>query len=216
MAKRALNVSVIDGTDGPTSFFIVRKTDKIKSTERIKRFFREIKKNRIKKTITANPHTPEEVEIFLKREYGAVEMARQSSDYLEQRKCIKASLIIRHRPDLLGEASDIAPPERDDAEALKEFWEQLALRNAKAEAVADDIFPIDFHIYEIRYSNVGRIEIGMENIWKEFGVSYSGDKKCARQLKKILKDIYLYYGVSDEDIKKESKRYSSLLAALCS
>lgn len=31
-----------------------------------------------------------------------------------------------------------------------------------------------------------------------------------------IKEIYLYYGVTAEDIKNETKRYKSLLGVLCS
>ena len=40
-------------------------------------------------------------------------------------KDLKASLIMRHRPDLLGELRDLNPPEEEDIEALKAFWEQI-------------------------------------------------------------------------------------------
>jgi hypothetical protein len=48
------------------------------------------------------------------------------------------------------------------------------------------------------------------------GGSFSGDKKSMRQLKKLFKNIYLYYGVTDEDIRDETERYKSLLTTLCS
>lgn len=44
--------------------------------------------------ITANPHTLGEVVGLLKQEYGAVEVSQQSFHYLEQRKTLKAALII--------------------------------------------------------------------------------------------------------------------------
>lgn len=102
MGKGAGNISIIGGADGPISIFIAGKGGKVKLTTRIQNYFRKIKRNRIKKRITANPHTLEEVVELLRREYGAVEVWQQSFNYQEQRKCLKASLIMRHRPDLLG------------------------------------------------------------------------------------------------------------------
>ena len=58
---------------------------------------------------------------WLKREYGAVEVSQQSHNYLEQRNSLKASLIMRHRPDLLGELMDLEPPDGEDVEELKAF-----------------------------------------------------------------------------------------------
>ena len=34
--------------------------------------------------------------------------------------------------------------------SLKAFWEQIQKREKMAAEIADDIFPVDFHIYEIK------------------------------------------------------------------
>ena len=75
---------------------------------------------------------------------------------------------------------------------------------------------MDYHLYEIRYLNKISMQIDIENVWGQLAISYSGEKKVMKQMKRICKVIYLYYGVSDIDIKKKSERYSSLVAALCS
>ena len=216
MGKSAGGVSIIGGADVPTSIFIVGKGGKAKLTTRIKNYFRKIKRNRIRKRITANPHTVEEVAEWLKREYGAVEVSQQSHNYREQRKSLKTSLIMRHRPDLLGDLMDLKPPEGEDAEAVKAFLGQIQERDRMAEEIADDIFPIDFHIYEIKWTENDRMWIGMENVWQILDGSFSGDKKTMKQLKKLFKKMYLYYGVTAKDIKNETERYKSLLRVLCS
>ena len=60
----------------------------------------------------------------------------------------------------------------------------------------------------------GCLEMELDYIAKIFGVSYSGNKRVMKQLKKIAQDLYLYYGVTEEDIKNKSERYSSMLAIL--
>lgn len=216
MGKGAGSVSIIGGADGPTSIFIVGKGGKVKITTRIQNYFRIIKRNRIKKQITVNPHTLEEVVELLKREYGAVEVSQQSHNYLEQKNNLKASLIMCHRPDLLGELINLEPPEGEDVEALKAFCEQIQERNDRAAEIADDIFPIDFHIYEIRCPGNGMMQVSVETVWQKLDGTCSGDKKTMRQLKMLFKKIYLYYGVTAEDIKNETERYKSLLGVLCS
>lgn len=216
MGKGAGSVSIIGGADGPTSIFIAGKGGRVKLTTRIQNYFRIIKRNRIKKQITANPHTLEEVVEWLKREHGAVEVSQQSHNYLEQKQSLKASLIMRHRPDLLGELINLEPPEGEDVEALKAFCEKIQERRNRAAEIADDIFPIDFHIYEIKWSENDRMRIGVETVWQVLGGSFSGDKKTMKQLRKLYKKIYLYYGVTAEDIKNETERYKSLLGVLCS
>ena len=156
MGKGAGSVSIIGGADGPTSIFIAGKGGKVKLTTRIQNYFRKMKRSRMKKRVTANPHTLEEVVQWLKQEYGAVEVSQQSHNYLEQRNSLKASLIMRHRPDLLGELRNLEPPDGEDVEALKIFMEQIHERNRMAAEIADDIFPIDFHIYEIIWPDADR------------------------------------------------------------
>ena len=216
MGKGAGSVSIIGGADGPTSIFIVGKGGKVKLTTRIQNYFRIIKRNRIKKQITANPHTLEEAVEWLKRKHGAVEVSQQSHNYLEQKQFLKASLIMRHRPDLLGDLINLEPPEGEDVEALKAFCEKIQERRNRAAEIADDIFPIDFHIYEIKWSENDCMRIGVETVWQVLDGSFSGDKKTMKELKKLFKKIYLYYGVTAEDIKNETERYKSLLGVLCS
>ena len=146
MGKGAGSVSIIGGADGPTSIFIAGKGGKVKLTTRIQNYFRKLKRNRLKKQITANPHTLEEVVELLKREYGAVEVSQQFFNYQEQRKCLKASLVMRHRPDLLGELMDLKPPEGENVEALKTFLGQIQEREKMAAEIADDIFPIGLRL----------------------------------------------------------------------
>ena len=216
MGKDAGGVSIIGGADGPTSVFIAGKGGKVKLTTRIRNYFYKIKRNRIKKQITANYHTLEEVVEWLKREYDAVEISQQSFNYQEQRKCLKTSLIMRHRPDLLGELMDLETPEREDMEALKAFWEKIQERDRRAEEIPDDVFPMDFHIYELKCPGNGMLQLGVETVWQMLDGGCSGNKKIMKQLRKLLKKIYLYYGVTDEDIKNETERYKSLLTVLCS
>ena len=216
MGKGAGSVSIIGSADGPTSIFIVGKGGRVKLTTRIQNYFRIIKRNRIKKQITANPHTLEEAVEWLKRKHGAVEVSQQSHNYLEQKQFLKASLIMRHRPDLLGDLINLEPPEGEDVEALKAFCEKIQERRNRAAEIEDDIFPIDFHIYEIKWSENDRMQIGVETVWQVLDGSFSGDKKTMKQLRKLYKKIYLYYGVTAEDIKNETERYKSLLGVLCS
>ncbi len=216
MGKVAGSVSIIGGADGPTSIFIAGKSGKTKLTTRMRNYFHRIKRNRIKKRLTANSHTLEEVVEWLKQEYKAVEISQQSFSYQEQRKCLKATLVMRHCPDLLGERVELKPPEREDMEALKAFWEQLQEQEKRAAEIADDIFPLDFHIYEIRGPKNCKMQIGVETVWQVLDASYSGDKRSMKQLKKLSEEIYLYYGVAAEDIKNQTERYQSLLAILSS
>ena len=84
-----------------------------------------------------------------------------------------------------------------------------------AAEIAENIFPLDFHIYEIRCPKNCMMRIGVETVWQVLDGSFSGDKKTMKELKKLFKKIYLYYGVTARDIKNETERYKELLAILC-
>ncbi len=123
---------------------------------------------------------------------------------------------MRHHSDLLGEMTDLKPFEGEDVESLKTFCEQIQEREKMVAEIADDIFPLDFHIYEIKCPENCMMQIGVETVWQVIDGSFSRDKKTMKELKKLFREIYLYYGVTSEDIKNETERYKSLLAALCS
>ena len=73
--------------------------------------------------------------------------------------------------------------------------------------------PSGFSIYEIK---IGRncLDIEIDNTRDTFGVSFSGSKKAMKRLKKTAKDLYFYYGVSENDIINRTERYLSLLGVL--
>ena len=77
----------------------------------------------------------------------------------------------------------------------------------------DQEISMDFHVYELKTED-GRLEMEIDYNWKEFGISYSGSKKEAKQFRKISQELYRYYGVSEQDIKELSERYFALLATL--
>lgn len=93
----------------------------------------------------------EEVVIYLKKHFNAKEISQKSSKYLERQKCLKESLIMNYHPELLGGLAQITYLDSFDDRSLKEFWKQLELRRKKAQTVGDDVFPMDYHLYEIRY-----------------------------------------------------------------
>ena len=96
---------------------------------------------------------------------------------------------------------------------LKEY---LLFRKKTAQPdapIKDHEIPMDFQIYEIR-QNDNRLEIAIDFINESFGISYCGSKKAAKQFKLITRDLYTYYGVSEEDIQNKTERYLSLLSVL--
>ena len=59
-----------------------------------------------------------------------------------------------------------------------------------------------------------KYEIEIDDNSDTFGVSFSGSKKEMKCFRKIAKDLYMYYGVSEDDIKNKTERYLSLVCIL--
>jgi len=98
---------------------------------------------------------------------------------------------------------------RDEKEFQK-FLNRVELFRKKVEEISDEEFPMDFHIYEIQIPEVGMLQVAIEKVWEKFGVSYNGKP----ELREIMKEIYLYYGVSKQDISEKSERYEELVRQL--
>ena len=213
--KSASAVSIIGGADGPTSVFLAGKTGKRPLKIRIRNFLYKCKRKQVAKRIVPSAHTLEEVITYAKTKYSAVEIDKTRHNYIEQRKSLKESLIITHKPDLLGDMKDIPKPTDYTEESVREFYNHLESRRKMISQIPDEKMPMDFHIYEITIDD-GRMEMEIDYIWDIFGISYSGSKKEMKELRKIACDLYLYYGVTKEDIENNTKRYSALLTTLSS
>ena len=74
--------------------------------------------------------------------------------------------------------------------------------------------PAVTRIYTIRIGS-DCLDIEIDDVHDTFGVSFAGSKKAMKRFRKIAKDLYLYYGVSEDDIAGQTERYLSLLSILC-
>lgn len=213
--RRARAVSVIGGADGPTSVFVVGKSGKTTFAEKLRQRRYWKKRAEVESSITAGAHTLEEVIRYLEDVYGAVEMSGETFSYMEQYKCLRESLIIRYRPELLGTAAEIPNMEKIDEDSVREWQRKIELRSQAAEAVPDGQFPLDFHLYQVSLPEHGQIEFSIELNWNVLQCSFSGQKEDMVRLRNIGKDVYLYYGVSEEDIRDKTERYLELVTVLC-
>ncbi len=214
--KEKTAVTVIGGADGPTSVFLAGKISGKKALkERFRQSIYRYNRKKAAKKISANPHTLRQVIAYANKKYHAQEMPTTHRRYQEEFISAKEALILKHKPKLLEHLAEFARPDVFDEEAAKEMFRQFELRREKVMHIPDSEMPMDFHVYEIRQKNV-RIELDIDFRWDMFGYSCSGNKKTMKKMKKIMQELYLYYGVSGEDIRNKTERYMSLLAVLSS
>ena len=216
MKNKSINqVSIINGEDGPTSVFIFGEAQKQSLKIRIRNAIYQSRRKRIEKRIAANPHTLAEVVQYAKDHYDLVEINPAATNWIERQKNLKASLIMQHKPELLGQRKDIPKPDFHNEESVKNFLNEMEIRNKLIDQMPDNVIPMDFHLYEVKIGD-SSLEIAIDYIWNILGISYSGSKKEMKQLRRIAQDLYTYYGVSEDDIREKTERYSSLIAALIS
>ena len=206
-------VSIIGGADGPTSVFIAGRSQKKSLKIRVQQAIYRHKRKKVEKTIVADPHSLVETVQYAKKKYKFTEVAPTDREYLEQRKCLKESLILQHKPEVLGKMQDIPVPDCTDEESIKKYIEQMEARREMIAELSDNIIPMDFHLYRVQVGD-GMFEMGIDYKWDILGSSYSGNKKEMKFYEKISKELYRYYGVEEADIKNKTKRYSALVTAL--
>lgn len=169
----------------------------------------------IEKKVVASEHTLDELVQYAKSNYNLIEIDSSERRYNEQQKNLKESLILQYKPEVLGEMEDIPKPDISNEKSIREYLCKIKARSEMIAKIPDDIIPMNFHLYEIRIGG-DSLEMDIDYIWKVFGISYSGNKKVVKRFQKISKDLYIYYGVSEDDIKKKTERYLSLITVLSS
>ena len=126
MKNKSINqVSIINGEDGPTSVFIFGEAQKQSLKIRIRNAIYQSRRKRIEKRIAANPHTLAEVVQYAKDHYDLVEINPAATNWIERQKNLKASLIMQHKPELLGQRKDIPKPDFHNEESVKNFLNEL-------------------------------------------------------------------------------------------
>lgn len=213
--KDAKAVTIIGGADGPTSVFLAGQTKRKQKNlkHRVRQYIYQCRRRKAAKKIYANPHSLQEVIAYAKQKYHITEPPKTDRKYTEQYRSLKEGLLLKHKPELFGELAEIARPDVFDEKSAQEMLRRMQLRSERAAHIPDDEMPMDFHIYEINVEN-GHLDISIDFLWDYFGISCSGDKRTFKKMKKISRELYLYYGVSKEDIQNKTKRYTSLLCVL--
>ena len=199
--KGKSEVSIIGAADGPTSIFIAGRTQKRSLKVRIRNIIYRFRRKIVEKKVVADAHTLDELVQYAMSRYNLIETNSTERKYLEQRKNLKESLILQHKPEVLGEMKDIPKPDISNEESVREYFCRIEARSEMIAEMPDNVIPMNFHLYEIRIGD-DSLEMEIDYMWNIFGISsYSGNKKVMKQFEKISKDLYIDYGVSEDDIK---------------
>lgn len=209
--KDSSAIAIIGGTDGPTSVYLKKK--RLPLRHYVRNLIYKHKGIKAEKKIVPGAHTLAELIAYATDRYAAVELDTKCKRYFMHKECMKESLVTRYRTDLLGEFKDITIPKTMDAEAMKHYNELWQKRSEYIKSIPDTELSMDYHLYAVPKDG-GRVELEIDYVWNEFRISYSGNKKAMKQVKKIAQDLAMYYGVTEEDIQNRTERYLSLRASL--
>ena len=206
--------AIIGGEDGPTSVFIAGKDDgfKIPLRARIRKKQYQIRRKRVEKKIKSGAHTIKETILYAKEKYGLLPVEPTQLKYQNEKKSVKEAVIYKYKPELLGEFQHISAPDISDEKSMQEFYQLLEERERIIETISDEEISMDFKMYELVQGN-SHLDLVLDSKWNILYVNYGGDREQMRKLKKIAQDIYLYYGVTEEDIKNKTERYAALVGA---
>ena len=130
MKNKSINqVSIINGEDGPTSVFIFGEAQKQSLKTRIRNAIYQSRRKRIEKRIAVNPHTLAGVVQYAKDHYDLVEINPAATNWIERQKNLKASLIMQHKPELLGQRKDIPKPDFHNEESVATVYKGNIIKN---------------------------------------------------------------------------------------
>ncbi len=220
--KTAQAVTILGGSDGPTSVFLAGKFTRQTFLRSLKGRYMDSRmkrrRARVIKHLAAEPHTPKELERYLKKKYHAREYAPSSSRAKEGFKNTKSSIVWReHGKDM--QQLGYPPPETKcpndlkNREAVEQWHRYMYEYDEAALGLSDSLVPMDYHIYGIPMGE-GSIQVEIEKVRGLLNVSFSapsGKRGCAQS---IMRDIYRYYGVTKKDMEESSDRYLTLVTIL--
>lgn len=221
MSKSINSVSIIGGADGPTSIFLVGSKYKDKNVIRqmhrqIQNKKNQIKRKRAEKSIVPRSHTLDETIQYMIKNYGMIEADSSYPSYEECRRGMRFSLAQAENAELLGEQpQSLELHEFQNQEAIRRWHKALDKWEEQAQKIVDmlppEVVSMDYHMFVLNKGEEGTLEIEIERERQLIQMQYSGDCKL---MNAIIKDIHLYYGVSQQDIEEKTERYQNLLAVL--
>ena len=213
--KVASNVSVAGKSESSTSHFsVVASKQPITVKQKIQKCINDIRKSMVESSIKATAHSIDEVGNYIKNVYGFVEINKNSDEFQTQYKNMRASYIMMYAPELLGTLASYPELAGEETKDMKKFMEQIELRRKAAENIPLELFDIDLHIFEKEEADF-QMRFIMEYKYDYIGASTSGGSKLmVKKFRKIYRSIYRYYGVTQEDIDKKTRRYENVIKCL--
>lgn len=207
-------ITRIGSSDGPTAVFVAGKNNgKILLKHRIQRFMTKCRRVHIEKTIKADAHTLDEVCEYIVSVLGYKEIGPEQPEYQEEYNELRTSYILQYKPELLGDFAYIPDFTEHTEEAITEYLEKMKLRQEVAKGISKDEIDIDFHKF-VKLNGDNEAHFIIEKNRDYIGGGASGNTKTVRKHNREFKQVYKYYGVSQDDIDSKSERFNDVVRTL--
>jgi len=170
------------------------------------------------KEIEFEPHTPKELQAYVVKQYGAVEVERTDARYKKAYMNVKSHLVFTYAPELLSTKAmkkpNHAPVSEHDPD-YEAFYANEKARWKEAVMVKPEDFEMHLHMYHIPVfqgeTPVSWVEVLIESKYSYLSfeiidLEYPDHYKT----KQIVADIVKFFGASKEDKKAKNDRYQQL------
>lgn len=207
-------ITRIEGSDGPTAVFVAgRKQGKISLKHRIQRFINKSRRTHIGKTIKADSHTLDQVCEYIVNVLGYKEIDSNQPEYKEEYNALRASYVLQYKPELLGDLAYIPDLAEHTEVAITKYLDQIKMRQEAAKKIPAEVFDIDFHKF-IKEDGDDEAHFIIEKTRDYIGGGASGNNNTVRKHNRDFKQVYKYYGVSQEDIDNKTDRFVEVVRML--
>ena len=214
MSENSSAEKKIGKPDGPTAYFVIGgKNHKPTLKQRFQRWRFDKKKARVAKKVKANPHTLDEVCVYITTSLGFEELSQESKVYQHEYKELRAGFLMQHAPELLGEHWKRPQLAGENEEEIREFMDAVEAQKQVALQVPKEAFDIDFRMFKKKLGD-GEQHILIEKRYDYIGGGAGGNTKTVKQFKKVFRAVHRYYGVTKEDIENKTRRYENYLRQL--
>jgi len=207
-------ITKIQGSDGPTAVFVAGKNNsKILLKRKIQRFINRTRRAHIEKTIKADAHTLDEVCEYIVSVLGYKEICPDQTEYQEDYNELRASYVLQYKPELLGDLAYIPDLTEHTEEAITEYLDKMKMRQEAAKGISAKVFDIDFQKF-VKQNGDNEAHFIIEKSRNYIGGGASGNTKTVRRHNREFKQVYRYYGVSQDDIDSKSERFNDVVRTL--
>lgn len=132
---------------------------------------------------------------------------------MKEYNALRASYVLQYKPELLGDLAYIPDLAEHTEVAITKYLDQIKMRQEAAKKIPAEVFDIDFHKF-IKEDGDNEAHFIIEKTRDYICGGASGNNNIVRKHNRDFKQVYKYYGVSQEDIDNKTDRFVEVVRML--